>query len=576
METGILPPELRSIEQLFTGDTRFVVPPYQRSFAWGPDEFEELWDDLLAAVRRKGDYFLGTVVLQKVAPRTFDIIDGQQRLSCITMMFSAIRNVFLAAHDNDRATKILEGFLGTRDYTRESPIRPKLELNRINNELFVRHVIESGNLDAIDGLLRTKKLVESNKLLLQAYKFFLGKVTLEAANRGTQSDDFIVPLIDCLRDSVKLIAITVNSAEDANLFFESLNARGKELAISDLVKNRLYTEAGDQVTRAQQLWEHMENEPARTPVPEYLRHYWIAKKTDPKNLKVREKQLYRAIADDVKGKRTATIELLADLDASAHDYVKIGDPSLWSEDNAYDNAFEASLDDLKLFRVSQCNPLLLNAVQRFKSAKDIARTFRIVANFSFRYFIIGNQSPGNLELEVAKIAYEIRSGTITDPQGIADAFRALSPDASFRSDFSLATMPKSKAKIARYTLARITNHLRRQTKKSGVEEIVNPDAKQVNLEHILPQSFGPAWRSEFSTGIDPAEFVFRIGNLTLLTRKMNDDAGNASFSEKQRLALSTSALAINERFRGVKGWGDKEIEQRQTEMAKIAVEVWTL
>lgn len=574
MESGILPPELKSIEQLFTADTRYAVPLYQRSFAWSLDEIEELWEDLEAAVNRGGDYFLGTIVLHKKKSGPQEIIDGQQRLACISMIFSAIRNFFEASHDQ-RSGQIFIAFLGAKDFTRDSVATPKLVLNQINNEVFVQYIIASANLDNVDRVLKSKDLHESNKLLLQAYKFFLEKVIAQASARGTQSDDFVVPLVNCLRTSVKLITIPVTSEEDANLFFESLNARGKELAVSDLVKNRLYSESADQVARAQQLWERMENGLARRPIPEFLRHFWIAKKADPKNLNVREKQLYRMVSQNVKGKKADTLRLLADLELSAGDYAKISDYSLWPDDDAYDDLFEESLSTLRLFRVTQCNPLLLNAIQQFKSPRDIARVFRIVVNFSFRYFIIGNQSPGNLERISTGIAYEIREGTYSSPQGVADALRAVSSDANFRADFTLAKM-KSSARLARYTLTKISNHMSRQSTRTGSEQIVNPDAKQVNLEHVLPIGFSQNWHSTFSRGADPADYLYRIGNLTLLTAKINRDAADASFAEKQRLALSDSTLAINGFFRNVQKWGEQEIEQRQGELAKVALEVWKL
>lgn len=109
MASGILPPELKSIEQLFTGDARFRVPQYQRSFAWGADEVEELWDDVLAAMGRKNDYFIGTLVLQSNKQGLFEIIDGQQRLTCISMIFSAVRNAFRARNDS-REEKVFAGF----------------------------------------------------------------------------------------------------------------------------------------------------------------------------------------------------------------------------------------------------------------------------------------------------------------------------------------------------------------------------------------------------------------------------------------------------------------------------------
>jgi|SRR5262245_36346972 len=510
MERGILPPELKSIEGLFTSDARYVVPLYQRSFAWDTDEIEELWEDLYSATFNKRDYFLGTIVLHRKKSYPEEIIDGQQRLTCISMIFSAIRNVFLAARDN-RAEQIFLSFLGAKDFTRDAMPSPKLVLNHLNNEIYLEHIIKSNDLELIETALKDKTLHKSNKLLLQAYRFFLAKITSEAASKGTKSDDFLVPLIDTLRNAVKLITIPVTSEEDANLFFESLNARGKELAVSDLVKNRLYLESGDQVDRAQNLWDQMELELARKPIPEFLRHFWIAKKIDTMGQLVREKQLYRMISKDVQGKKAATIELLADLEKSAVDYAKISDYNLWPDDDAYDKAFEDTLTELHLFRVTQCNPILLNAMQYFQSPRDIVRTFRIITNFSFRYFIIGNQSPGNLERISNGIALSIRTGEYAAPGDVADAFRNINPDATFRSDFALAIMPKSKTKLTRHTLAKLTNFMAKQSDKAGGERIANPDAKQVNLEHILPQSPGPSWRAAFAKGMIPPTSSTALG-----------------------------------------------------------------
>jgi len=575
MQIGILPPELKSIEQLFAGDARFSVPKYQRSFTWGPDEVEELWEDLVAAMQRQGEYFLGTIVLHRKEAEPQEIIDGQQRLACITMIFSAIRNVYLASRDT-RAEQIELSFLGSKDFARDAILTPKLVLNKINNETFVQHILESHDLQVVNDAIRPKTLHASNRLLLEAYKYYLGRVTSEAAAKGTTADDFLVPLINTLRSQLKLITIPVTSDEDANLFFESLNARGKELAISDLVKNRLYLEAGDQVDRVEQLWEQMESELGRRPIPEFIRHYWIAKKTEPASPIVREKHLYRMISQNIVGNKSAAVLLSQDLRETATNYARISDYALWPDDPAYDDAFADSISDLRLFGVTQTHPLLINAIQHFDTPIEIARTFRIVANFSYRYFIVGNQSPGNLERVSASISHEIRADTYTSSADVADALRAVNPDPSFRSDFQLVRLPKGRARIARYTLSKISNHLARQAAKTGAELVVNPDSRQVNLEHILPKDLREPWPSAFSTGTDPADYVSRIGNLTLLTAKVNREAADKSFAEKKRIALDPSQLPVNAPFRGLVTWGDKEIEERQDKMAKTALEVWKL
>jgi hypothetical protein len=437
-------------------------------------------------------------------------------------------------------------------------------------------VLESQDLQTVEASLRPKNLLPSNRLLLEAYRYFLTRVTSEAASKGRQSDEFLVPLIDTLRTQLKLIAIPVTSDEDANLFFESLNARGKELAISDLVKNRLYFEAGDQVDMAEQLWDQMEGDLARRPIPEFIRHYWIAKRTDPSSPIVREKHLYRMIAQVITGNKPEALRLIQDLRQSAADYARISDYALWPDDPAYDDPFSESLGDLRLFRVTQTNPLLLNAIQHFSTPSEIAKTFRIVANFSFRYFIIGNQSPGNLERVSAGIAHQIRAGTYTSSTHVADALRAVNPDPTFRSDFALAVLPKGRARIARYTLSKISDHLARRSGREGAERVVNPDGRQVNLEHVLPRDIPEPWRSAFSRDVDPAEYVFRIGNLTLLTARVNREAADKSFDEKKRIAFDSSQLPINESFRALTKWSEREIEQRQDSLAKAALEVWKL
>jgi hypothetical protein len=92
----------------------------------------------------------------------------------------------------------------------------------------------------------------------------------------------------------------------------------------------------------------------------------------------------------------------------------------------------------------------------------------------------------------------------------------------------------------------------------------------------LPQDLRNPWPSYFPNDIDPANYVYRLGNLTLLTSKINRDAADVSFPEKKRLALDISNLPINLIFRSTTNWGSQEIDQRQDYLAKVALEVWKL
>jgi hypothetical protein len=568
MAGGIQQPQLKPIEALLTGDKTFSVPKYQRNFSWTKDEVRELWEDTCSALDTdKEDFFLGTIVVRDLNT-VYEIIDGQQRLACISMLFSAIRNAFLT-RDHERAERVDSRFLGAKDFGRDAAPRPRLVLNEHNNPFFLRFVVHSLNSDEVTTQLKDKTLSESNALLLDAYRYFLDEIGTRVGKLGTHYDEFLEKLINCLRSSAKVIAIPVENEEDAYQLFESLNARGKDLAVSDLVKNRLYAEAGAQVTHAQQLWEKMEVDLVRRPIPEFLRHFWIARRAPHTELKVREKALYRTIVAQAKG-QTRAIALLNELGGSAKNYAMIQDYSLWPNDPSYDKSFEHTIEDLKLFRVSQCFPVLLNAIEIFNRPQDIVKTFQLVANFSFRYNIIGGGTSGDLESVFGEIAYGIRTGTHSSPSHVADALRSANSDSKFRAAFDIAVIPKTKGKLARYILSKLNDHM------GGPELIANQDPKIVNLEHILPQKPTASWRASFSALATPEDYVQRIGNLTLLTAKINNNIANKSFHVKQRLAFKKSKLKINESPKRVTKWGDKEIELRQKQLAKAALQVWSL
>lgn len=570
----ILPPELKNVGELLLGVKKFVVPKYQRNFAWGEDEIEELWEDILGGIDSNTEYFLGTIVLDISKQDRQEIIDGQQRVACISMIFSAIRNALLT-RDSQTANQLFLETLGGREHIKGSKPKPKLELNKCNKETYIKFIVESKDLQVVQNAIKNKGLHESNRLLLKAYKFFLERINTAVSEYGIRYEKFSKTLIEYLFYSVKVITIPVNSHEAANLYFESLNARGKELAISDLVKNRLYMEAKDEVDRAQNIWEQMEVELTRLSIPEFLRHYWIAKKTESNSLLVRGKKIYRAINNEFKIKKTDPIILLEDIKISAHDYVKISDYSLWENDPAYDSSFQNTIEDMKDFRVSQCNPLLLNVVQLFTSAKEISKVFRSVANFAFRYYIIGNQSPGNLERETSKIAYEVRVGNYKNSDDIANSLRAINPDSTFRSNFEIAVMPKNRKKLARDILMKINDYIATQSDPTGSLHVMNKDPKSVTLEHIFPQSCPSDWFAYFRKDEKPADYVYRIGNMTLITKSANIDIGNKSFKDKKQV-FSNFKLPINEYINSAVRWGNIEIEQRQKQLAKYALEVWKI
>jgi Protein of unknown function (DUF1524) len=124
--------------------------------------------------------------------------------------------------------------------------------------------------------------------------------------------------------------------------------------------------------------------------------------------------------------------------------------------------------------------------------------------------------------------------------------------------------------LARYILQEINSHY------TGHKELVaNPNSNEVNLEHILPQKPNETWLVKFSKA-DPGQYVYRLGNLTLLDSKINRRVGNSSFQDKCSKAFSSSKLEITREISECSIWGPKQIEERQTKMAKAASQIWCL
>ena len=584
MSEEILEPKLTSIRNLLNGNNKFIVPPFQRSFDWEIDQATELWEDILYATEKKSsEYFLGTIVLAKEEHNNFKIIDGQQRLTCISMIFSAICGELEARNDN-RYDRIFSEYLGSKGYERDATIIPKLELNQINNETFNKYVIERKPENIINNVLKNK-LHSSNRKLLKVYSFFLNKINEGASKRGVDYDDFIVPIVLCLGDTLKLIEIPVSSEEGAYLIFESVNARGKELAVSDLLKNRLYYESGKEINRAQTLWDKMETELSGNSIPEYIRHFWIARKAQETNLNVREKKLYKEVLQslpvikDTIGSRTAreneTIKLLNELSESATSYASLSDFNLWPTEQEYNSTLEEMLKELEMFRVKQCYPTLLNIIQKFKKPREIVKGFGTIVNFSFRYNVIGKESSGALELIFGKLAYEIRVGKYTSSQDITDYLLAVNSDIAFRTAFTSTTITKRQNKLGRYILAKIENTERQQ--KGESLSTIDFEDKRVSLEHILPQNekVHVDWEAYFSPNVDSINYIYRLGNLTLMDKKSNRLEGDGNFQQKQN-SLKNSDMQIDSYIESATKWGDREIEQRQEHLAKFAVQAWKL
>lgn len=540
----------------------YVVPKFQRDYSWTVEEVDQLWDDVFRAIEEKqGTYFIGSMVINDSNSSSYDVIDGQQRLSTISILICALRDVARSKGNTQLADRLASDFLGKFEYS-TGETNPKLTLNVVNKKFYSERIINNPNSDYLKAFVKNTKNVKSNRLLASAYLLYCEKIT-EELDGGALLSDFIDKVVKAIDDVIQVIRITVKDDYDAYMLFETLNDRGLALSVADLLKNYLFSKADESIDDVQENWQEMIDNLGRTESKRYLRHLWLSKFGV-----VRDKDLYSKI----KGKYASKASVVAfsrELRDSSDSYAALSDPqsALWTAFSGPDQEkIRDHLEDLILFGVNQYNPLLLSCLEANPSI--FPSVLRLVKVFAFRYSMIMGSGTGNIERNFSEAAVFVRNNKDCSAKDVFEKVKHLYPD---DDDFADAFAEKSitTSSLARYILRSINDRMEAQ---SGL--VVNKNAFSMNLEHVLPQKFDKNEWKGFSADVDPSHFVHRLGNMTILSAGINRKVSNADFATKLAEYKKSTGLKISDDVFSEKEWTEAKVLDRQKRMAKIANEVW--
>lgn len=536
---------------------RFKVPAYQRSYAWEIEHVDALLSDISEAIKSKEkEYFLGSIVVTGPIGRRYEVVDGQQRLTTVSLLVSAIRDRFRSDEDFEAETSIRNDFLASVDRkTKER--EPRLILNEVDNEIYQ---------DLIDDRLaidHKRYPRQSHRRLVLASDYLTGYID-RLCQEAHDSEETLHEWLDYLETNLKIILVTAPDDSNAFVIFETLNDRGLELAISDLLKNYLFHKSGDKLEEAKDRWltmvatlESASDDPL---VVSYLRHFTMSKYG-----LVREKDLFGLIKKKITSKRLA-LQYSTELSNTAKTYAALinSDHEIWRR---YDQATRESVVAFNLLGMVQVRPLLLTILERFEP-KKVSTAFKRLVAVSVRLQIVGGAGGGTLERIYSEAARGVSEGKISSIEEILTGFSLLPSDSVFEQAFSIATI--SKPALARYYL----RSLEQGAPEATGELVPNENTQKVNLEHILPLSPSKPWSEEWI----PEElraYQRRLGNLAIMSAKSNSTFGNDSFAEKKKV-FSDSPFWFTKIICEHDQWDKDAIQSRQQLMAKAAVTVWSL
>ena len=246
----------------------------QRSYAWEAEHVEALLTDVNDAIKSKEkEYFLGSIVVTGPVDRRYEVVDGQQRLTTVSLLISAIRDRFREEGDQEAEKSIRDDFLANVDRkTKER--EPKLALNEVDNELYQELIEDHSSIDS------SRYPRQSHKRLLAASKCMRGYID-DLCAQSADSEETLHEWLDYLETNLKVILVTAPDDSNAFVIFETLNDRGLELAISDLLKNYLFHRSSDKIEETKNRWLTMvatlESASEDPLIVTYLRHFAMSK-----------------------------------------------------------------------------------------------------------------------------------------------------------------------------------------------------------------------------------------------------------------------------------------------------------
>ncbi len=529
-------------------NNQFVIPIYQRLYSWKKEQCEQLWDDIIkiGGNDKMNGHFIGSIlyVLDGSTPSSpLLIIDGQQRLTTITLLLIALRN-----HLSDEVKrKKMESYLINSDKDGDKKFRL---------------ILPESDKDTLLSLIDKNKRKPSKPSVKIVENFELFEEWI------SENTDKLETIFKGLKKLMIVWIALEKGKDDPQLIFESMNSKGIELTQTDLIRNYIVmeTEIEKQEGFYNQYWRAMEEDFKQNEklFNRFVRHYLTIKTREIPNIN----KVYEAFKDYRQKKGIEIEDLLKDLQKYCGYFCQIAFKKEAKKD------LKKALSFLVDLEMDVIYPLLLELYSDYRdgvlSEQDFTSIIYLTESYICRRAVCGlgtnslNKVFPFVTKKINKDQYlesiKVHFGYLTEKQRFPN-------NDEFKEHF--ITIDFYKFKKNKYFLERL--------EKFDTEEPV--DTQKCNIEHIMPQTLTPKWEGDLGGNFQAIheKYLHTIGNLTLTG--YNQEYSNKSFQEKRDMekGFKQSPLKLNQSLKddSESVFGEKEIEKRANDLADWALKIWT-
>ena len=566
-------PSDKTIKDLLVSGRQFLIPRFQRAYSWERNHYSEFLKDLVGNLQiREGEitsnpYFVGTMLFIgnfiEAERRPMEVVDGQQRLTTITILFSALSDIFKSIGQDKLAEQVFR-YIMTEDDNGE---QVRILISKSHYPYFAYYIQD---YDKSNFAISSSSEEESN--IEATYKFFIEQLKEDKVRKllkmriGSDLVDGIsyVDILKAIRDQVlacSFIAITTDTKEQSNRIFEILNAKGKRLDSVDLIKNLLFEVVNDTepVDRAEDIWtrirEKIEDPDVGVGIATFYRHFWASAYN-----KSTASRLYEDFKLKVRpNSKERYLRFMNEMLEYADYYSQIVNPTLAAFNNRQEYAWLVQsmkdlADDLNIVQVRVPLMALLSAKSKgVVSSQMLKTTVKYLEGFHFAFSVLTAGRANKIESIYSSFAINLRAAS--SKQDSSAVIKKLIEDLdplypcfeTFKDAFNHLVYTKASVVsnvLTRYALRRLNCYYSNQ-------EVVQVD---LTVEHIASESEGPE--------------TTQIGNLILLESSLNNDADNLSYAEKRGIYAKSKQEWVKAFLENNSVWDKSKFSQRADEMAR--------